>query len=475
MRIVVAAVVLLDLGVRLSDLEVFYANTGAVPLSLVFRHTWNNYYLSLHAMSGLWQFQLILFLAAICCASMLMLGYRTRIFTFLTWLLMLSLHNRNTLVLQGGDDLLRMVLFWAIFLPWGDAYSCDSLLQSVAREKVQLNVATVAYVLQICYIYTGSALLKGREWNADFTAMYYVYGLDQIAYPVTKFLFYHPSLLKAMTMVAWYFELFIPVLFFVPVRHQWFRTSAVMLICGFHVFNCATLLIGMFPLIGIATVLGMLPSAAMDSIERRTARLRPLIVNSFLSHAESIRRFIPAPSLATITRGSVERVRTAGLVFLIAFVFDWNFSNFSFAGSRISDNLRVIGYALRLDQNWGMFAPGVFKDDGWLVIEGTTRDGKKVNLFNAEGTLSYRKPEAVTALFRNDRWRKFTENLILGKNTFMRGYFLNYAKRIWNENHPDEPVQRVELVYMSEFTLPDYRCEPPKRESLWIIGESDKH
>lgn len=474
MRIAIAVVVLLDLSIRAGDLEVFYANTGAVPLSLIFQHAWNNYYLSVHAMSGLWQFQMLLFLIAMFCAAMLLLGYRTRLFTVLTWLMMLSLHNRNTLILQGGDDLLRMTIFWAIFLPWGGAYSCDALMRPAsASPRTIISVATIAYTLQMCYIYTGSALLKGPEWHTDFTAMYYVYGLDQIAYPVTRHLFYHPSLLRVMTMVAWYFELLVPVLFFVPVKHQWFRLLGVLLVCGFHAFNCATLLIGMFPLIGIATITGLLPSNAMDAIERRTQRIRPFVVASFRSYAETLRKVIAPAGDPVRLPPVVQKVRTAGLIFLLAFVFDWNFSNCPFAGSKLSDELRIVGYMLRLDQHWGMFAPGVFKDDGWFIIEGTTKSGEKVNLFSPDGSLDYSKPAAVTSLFRNDRWRKFTENLILGKNAFMRGYFLNYSKRVWNENHPDKQLTRLELVYMSEFTLPGYVNEPAKREVLWVIDDAD--
>src|SRR4051812_47797993 len=109
MRIFIAATVMFDLAIRLSDLEMFYSNTGVAPLGMLFEHDWNDYYISFHAMSGLWQFELILFLLSFFFAIMLFIGYRTRLFTFLSWLMLLSLHNRNSYILQGGDDLLRMV------------------------------------------------------------------------------------------------------------------------------------------------------------------------------------------------------------------------------------------------------------------------------------------------------------------------------------------------------------------------------
>lgn len=472
MRVCVAIVILLDLGVRLGDLEAFYANSGAVPLPMVFQHAWNKYFISLHAISGLWQVQLVIFLFSVFCATMLLIGYRTRLFTLLSWFLMLSLHNRNTLILQGGDDLLRMVLFWGIFLPWGARYSCDAILSEKKFGQPQLlTVATVAYLLQICYIYTGSALLKGPEWSRDYTAMYYVYGLDQIAYPVTRYLFYYPSLLKWMTAAAYYFELFVPVLFFIPVAHQWFRYLGVLLIMGFHFFNSVTLLIGMFPLIGIATCVGMLPAKAMDHFEKVVGGIRSVVRGSFGSIASGIRKMVPWREPVYAIPQWQERVKAAVLIFLVVFVFDWNFSNLSFVHSKLSDNLRFIGYSLRLDQNWGMFAPGVFKDDGWFVYEGKTAEGECFDLQCPDQPISYKKPSAVTSLFKNDRWRKYGENMILTYNTYMRGYFANYYRRIWNEAHPERRIKELQLVYMSEFTHPGYRRQDPERVVLWVVND----
>src|SRR6185295_12584290 len=119
---------------------------------------------------------LMLFLFSFFCGCMLLIGYRTTLFTFLCWFLLLSLHNRNGLILQGGDDLLRMVLFWSMFIPWGERYSCDRLLDAEKKTVAPfVSVALIAYLLQLCYIYTGSALLKGPEWNTVYTAMYYAY------------------------------------------------------------------------------------------------------------------------------------------------------------------------------------------------------------------------------------------------------------------------------------------------------------
>jgi hypothetical protein len=463
----IAAVIMFDLGIRLTDLEAFYSNTGVAPLPMIFQHNWNDFFLSIHTISGLWQVQLVLFMFAFFCAVMLFIGYRTRLFTCLSWFMLLSLHNRNGLILQGGDDMLRMVLFWGMFLPWHTHYSCDKLMgaSQPSREGI-VTVAAVAYLLQICYLYTGSALLKGPEWNTHFTAVYYAYSLDQIAYPITKLVYYYPELLKVLTAIAYYFELLIPVLFFIPWKHSFFRTVAVLSIIAFHGINASTLLIGLFPFIGMATSVGILPTPFMDRFDRKLAGVKLRVRQSFLSIASLTQGIIRWKAPRELNP-QLANIRNAVLIFLVVFIFDWNFSNLSFVDSKLGDKLRPIGYALRLDQNWGMFAPGVFKDDGWYVLDGIGRNGRHVDVLNPGREPVFDKPESVTAMFKNDRWRKYSENFIFSDNEFMRGYYSNYTKRIWNESHPEEMIDTLRVYYVEEFTLPDYKYSQPRKCMLW--------
>jgi hypothetical protein len=463
MRIAVAFVILLDLSIRISDLEAFYANTGVAPLSMIFQYKWNDYYFSFHAISGLWQVQLILFIIAACSALLLLIGYRTRLFTFISWILLLSLHNRNVLILQGGDDLLRMILFWGMFLPWGQRYSVDSILGKETHTNTSIfTLGTLAYVLQISYLYTGSALLKGPEWHTKLDALYYVYSLDQIAYPHTQWLYFYPELLKVLTGIAFWFEMLVPLLFLIPIQNAVFRMVAVILIIGFHSFNTFSLLIGLFPVIGMATSLGLLPSFFMDWFERKTQSVKGFVAQSFLGVSALFSGWIRWKP--TLDRPHLLKQYVLGI--LIVYVLFWNTGNLSFNPYKLADEVRFIGYTLRLDQNWGMFAPGVFKDDGWYVMEARTRDHRTIDLFHPNDSISYKKPANITAMFKNDRWRKYSENFIFVSNDFMRGYFCNYYIRKWNKEHPDQLVTSLSVLYFTELTAPDYKYVIPKKDVL---------
>ena len=69
-----------------------------------------------------------------------------------------------------------------------------------------------------------------------------------------------------------------------------------------------------------------------------------------------------------------------------------------------------------------MFAPYPFVDDGWTVLEGTTKDGKAVNLLDPNKEVSYAKPEDFGDLYAHERRRKYFTNMRLKKNTRYRKY-----------------------------------------------------
>ena len=89
------------------------------------------------------------------------------------------------MILSAGDTLLRLLLFWAMFLPLGARYSVDAALDknpSVPRSLC--NLACAAILLQMTFMYFFSFILKdGSTWN-DGTALYYALSVDQLTRPL---------------------------------------------------------------------------------------------------------------------------------------------------------------------------------------------------------------------------------------------------------------------------------------------------
>ncbi|WP_223816104.1 HTTM domain-containing protein [Adhaeribacter rhizoryzae] len=479
MRIWIAGIILTDLAIRASDLEAHYSNMGVLPLHVMFQHTWDPFYFSFHTLSGLWQVQALLFLLAAVVAFCLLLGYKTRAATIISWVLLVSLHNRNTLISQGGDDLLRMLLFWAIFLPWGKYYSVDAIRskENAPRPAPYVSVATAAYILQVCFMYIFTALIKtSPEWRTEGTALYYALSLDQVLMPMGNLIYPYPLLLKYLTHITFYTELLLPLILLIPVYTTFFRLVFVGVLASFHVGISLTLFVGLFYLINFASLAGMLPAKAMDWIDTKVLPLYSRIYLRLKQMHIHLRNPVPVavevkfnrPSWFSNSRQLILRETTV-LLFL-AYILWWNLDVTVFKGNAMSPGNRWVGTFLRIDQYWGMFAPAVFKDDGWYILEGTTTQNRLVDLNQKGREANYAKPPSVMALFKNDRWRKYSENYLFVHNSFMRPYYCNYMLRIWNENHPGEPVTNLEVIYMKEVTLPDYQVSPPTREVLCSCG-----
>ena len=106
-RVSLAGVTVYDLLARLGDVRAFYTDFGVMPREWIMGtgETWR---LSLHLANGETWFQTTLIGVQALLALMVLLGYRTRLATVLTFVLLGSLHNRAPMILIGGDNLIEV-------------------------------------------------------------------------------------------------------------------------------------------------------------------------------------------------------------------------------------------------------------------------------------------------------------------------------------------------------------------------------
>ncbi|OVE81481.1 hypothetical protein BVY03_03600 [bacterium K02(2017)] len=113
-----------------------------------------------------------------------------------TWILIVSLHNRNPIILDCGDRFLRYLLFWMIFLPLGARYSID---QIKAKYNIQLSSfyspGTAAIIIQIIIMYFFAALLKQDEMWFNGQAAQAALLIDQQVKPFGQWLLNFPTIL----------------------------------------------------------------------------------------------------------------------------------------------------------------------------------------------------------------------------------------------------------------------------------------
>ncbi len=276
-RILLGTLLLLDLAARAADLRVFYSDAGVLPrIDLLDRLAtgltpWS---VSLHMMSGLWGVQLLLFAIAAFCAVCLLIGHRTRLFTVLSWLLLMSLHSRNPTILNAGDVLFRMLMFWSMFLPLGARCSVDAAMKEpqesdpAARNDRIWSVPALCFMAQVSIVYWATALLKTHPiWTEDRSAVWHALKLDYMALPLATLMREWPQgLLELMTRGTLFLELAAPLLLWVPVFVGPLRLTACALMIAMHVTFAATLQLGLFSYVCGAMWLALLPPWAWDRL-----------------------------------------------------------------------------------------------------------------------------------------------------------------------------------------------------------------
>lgn len=438
MRIAVALIIIIDLLIRFSDLEAHYTNNGLWPLNLIYNFGWNLGFWSLHALNGSVNYIIILFVLHFIFALFLLIGYKTRLFSVLVWLFTISLHNRNLFVLQAGDDLLRMILFWGIFLPWGNYYSIDS--KKITRLKNN-TLANIGYLLLIASIYFFTFNLKNSaEWRNSGTAIYFALSLDQLRLPFFgDWLYQLPILMNILTHFVYWLEFVLPFLILWPSKNGKSRIIAFILILILQIGIGMTLYVGLFFLINIVSSIGLIPSIKFNFYRSRLKQ------NTFIFQKPFKQNYFLKISSNLIA------------VYVIIICIIINLSSVNWFNYQLKSEFTYSVNLFRLNQFWGMFSPKVLKNDGWFVYHGIDSLGQSWDLRMNEKNINYSKPKHIVRLYKNDRWRKLAENMQNPKYNFLRPQFGKNILRLWNIENPKKNMVTLNLYFMEKENLLNYQ------------------
>src|SRR5215203_1268031 len=265
-RIVLALLALADLAIRATDLYQHYTDAGVLPRTVLLEEIVSSWAFSLNLMNGGPFFQALLFGVAALAALGMLVGYRTRLMTFVLWILLLSIQVRNPLVNGSESLLLRMLLFWGMLLSLGAYWSVDRARSALPRPSPRfLSLATFGLFMQIAFVYWFTAALKsGPEWRSDSTALYYALSLDQLATPIGHFLLGFPTLLQVLTFGTFMLESIGPILLFCPFFTGPVRTGTALAFMSLHFGIWLTLDIGIFPWISAFCMVCFFPTWFWD-------------------------------------------------------------------------------------------------------------------------------------------------------------------------------------------------------------------
>lgn len=151
------------------------------------------------------------------------------------------------------------------------------------------------------------------------------------------------------------------------------------------------------------------------------------------------------------------------VILIIVYEFFWNLSGMPGTKIALPYQLQTPGLVLRLDQYWNMFAPFPYRDDGWYVVPGTLVSGQTIDLFSGSSSVSFQKPALISAMYKNDRWRKYMLNLWLQDYSAYRPLYTQYLCSSWNDSHSgSQKLETIQLIYMLHSThsnLPPQKVE----------------
>lgn len=270
-RVGLASLILIDLALRARDLAAHYTDGGILPRAAALDILSPGSF-SLHLLNGTIWFQGGLFLIAALFAAFLLVGFRTRTVTIVSWVLLLSLQNRNPQILSGEDNLIMVLAFWAMFLPLGARFSIDAALdrRALPAPNAYYSLASAALLIQGMSMYFFSALLKSdAQWVPEGTAVYYALQLDYFATPFALWFRQFPDLLQGLTYYVWMLELVGPLLIFLPIFHRTLRLAMLVAYITMHMGFFLCLEIGLFPFVSILMNLTFVSGWMWDSLDRR--------------------------------------------------------------------------------------------------------------------------------------------------------------------------------------------------------------
>ena len=438
LRIGLAALVLLDLGLRSVDLAAHYTDGGVLPRALVPPGSWD-FAWSLHRLGGSTGFEASLFVLHAAAAAALLLGWQTFWSALLTAVLTISLHGRNPLLRDGQDDLLRVLLVWGVLLPWGSRWSLDARrgrpghpLGSPAGPMVA-TAATAGYLLQLLLVYWSSVIAKLESpWWRSGEALFLSMSISRYETRFGQLLLHAPALLHLATYAVLAFELFAPAVVLLRREPRW-RTGEVVAFWVLHLGMASVLRLGLFPLIAGVGWLALLPGSVWPTE--------------------------PVPAVATEERRSpLGRVLVAALLVLavgVNLTYLWPTPGGIRLGA-VQLTARILG----LQQYWSVFSPTAgmtgAQMDGWLTVVGDRPDNRSVDLLAGGAPPRPGRPPLGADIYPNRRWRHWAAALreewprgTLQRRTVEEARLTSLQWWCWQWNHPHPPAERVEVVRVS--------------------------
>ncbi len=449
-RIAIGVVLLIDLAIRATSLQAHYTDAGVMPSSLVAADYVGSWRWSLHFFSGSTSFQAILFVLSGLAAFCVAIGFHPRAAIALCWVLWTSMQARTPLLQTGADDLLRMLLFWAFFLPIPSRLSLGSR-RTTAASSVS-TIASAAIMLQVCvmYFFAGSWKLTGDWINGD--ELHRIFSDIDYARPLAYMLQGYPQLTSIAGTVVVFAEHILPILLLATAGYWRARCLVVAALASMHLGIEFTLTIGLFSLVCWSALLLFLPAGFWDYLGQfsKCSRFQET------SSSDSMNSDTDSNGPPSQPAWWVQALAGTAVAFSLVYMIAWNLADRgAFGHNRIPVAAKRVGDLLSLQQNWRLFDYASNRGS-WFIVLARLPDFNYADLLRGgvkADAETFTRPAYPYRRFPDHRWRKLYSHLVYDRNQQYRDSLCQYLATQWATHH-SQRAEAIELQYMQDLYDP---------------------
>ncbi|MFP8953445.1 HTTM domain-containing protein [Natrialbaceae archaeon A-arb3/5] len=472
-RIFVGLLIVADILLRSRNFAYYYTDDGAVPQDLAVALSSDGAFSVYHFTSDPTVIA-ALFALQILVAIQLIVGYKTRLATIVSFLLVISLDHHNPLVTSYADILFRLLLFWAIFLPLGERWSIDAVHADRSPRASIANAASALILFQMVYMYIVNGYHKAQEelWiSGDATPL--VMGLDDMTFLLAEYVREFPTLLQLGGLMWFYMLLFSWLLILLVGRK---RMLFAFLFVGGHAMFAVTVRIGAFAYVALAGLLlffqaqtwrdgkTLLGYAGVD-----TAR-----ISARLSRLERVADAVPSLQLSD---ERIQRARSAAydvsLALVVASMIVFMLFTYLPMGAVLGDDVTPeeeiddVASIVAVDQpTWTVFAPTPRTTDRYYVFPAKTADGDLIDVYN-ERPLTYERPhDQLQKQYGTYRERFYMNSVRRGGSSdgnFAPDAMAEQLCETWEDEHGIE-LTNINMYHVNEDITLDSITTPEDRE-----------
>lgn len=226
--------------------------------------SWSLFFLDMGRFSGLFAYTVVI--TAILSSILLMLGCYSRMSACVTWLIWVSVWNRNPLLLDGDDAVLKIMCFYLMLSPCGNSWSVDAFRNPKPKSVPVWPLRLVQFQIALIYFVSGWVKFHSPEW-LDGSIIRYVAihphysrwdGWAVIDMPIMK------ELLAALAWFIRWWELLFPL----SLIHPFTRRLTIGIGIAFHLGLLFALNLRWFAVIMPALYLALISGDCFDRFEK---------------------------------------------------------------------------------------------------------------------------------------------------------------------------------------------------------------